>query len=351
MARVCATEGSMTATNSSLTPARWLYFKYHGLLRRVRRLTRHLKRDPLVATYDLMRSDNGAAPSVYQAGRFWADINRAFEDLIYRDALPRLRDGYFNRAFAAPEPGSRQVYRALLWLYYCHLRGRDEGVLLDRVSETSVGGTYDQEEIDGRRVSLDLLQSVDEVSAIREAWRRSGRKGNPRVIVDLGAGYGRLGHVSLRAFPESTYVVLDLPEALMCSSYWLDRAFPGDVVPYRESRSLQALPRELLERRRIWTLGAHQIECLGADSIDVFVNIYSFAEMRPEAISRYFDQIDRTTRGVLFLKQRRTENNQVDRVSVTEATYPIRPGWHEIYRRSNSLYPDFFEAAFDTSPC
>jgi putative sugar O-methyltransferase len=325
----------------------WAYFKYHGLLRRVRRISHRMKRDPLLRTFDLMRSDNQGAPAAYRAGKFWSTINRTLEDLVYQGAIPKLRDGYFNRCFAGPEPESRQVYHALLWLYYKHLVTRDER-FVRLVTETPVGGVRDHELIDGRAYSLDLLQSMDEALTIRDAWKTAGRSGAPRVIVELGAGYGRLGYACLHLFPESTYVALDLPEALLCSSYWLGNVFPGEAVPYGESRTLRCLSRRDLEMRRVWTLGAHQIEGLAAGCTDVFVNVYSFAEMPHGSIANYFRHIERITNGIVYLKQRRTEHNQADGVCVTEASYPVPPGWRQIFRRPSTLYEDFFEAGFCT---
>lgn len=341
-------------TLGALAGVRWcsrrLAEKYHGLRRRLRRVTRHLNRDPHLRIYYSMRKDNRAAAPVYRAGNFWESINRNFEDLLYQGALPHLRDGYFNRAFAGPEPESRQVYRALLWLYYNKLLHRDRYGFLETLLDPAVGGTADQEVIGGRPMTLDLLQSTDEAFGILEAWRSSGRLVQPRVLVELGAGYGRLGHVWLKLVPNCSYVVLDLPEALLCSSFWLDRVFPGAVVSYDESRMPGTLTRERLITKRIWTLGAHQIEQLAPGSVDVFVNIYSFAEMTPAAICNYFDHVERTTKGILYLKQRRRENNRPDGVCVTEETYPFRPDWRELFRRPSSLYEDFFEAAFDTAP-
>jgi hypothetical protein len=46
----------------------WAYYKYHGLLLRVRRFTCHMKRDPVIATYHLMRHDNATA-AAFRGGR------------------------------------------------------------------------------------------------------------------------------------------------------------------------------------------------------------------------------------------------------------------------------------------
>lgn len=301
-------------------------------------------------TYGQMLADNEAAAPIYQGGKFWQEINRQFSVLIWAGALQTLRDEYFNRRFAGADPNSRQVYRCLLWLYYNHLKALDRDGFLKRVAESPVGGTLDQETIDGREMSIDFLQSVDEAFRLREAWSAAGRPGEPRVIVELGAGYGRLAYVARKLFPECTYVILDLPGALICAQSWLSRALPGEVVPYEESRQVTRFTRELLQSRKVWTLGAHQFPLIEAGAIDAFVNIYSMQEMTPPIIEHYFAQIERTVTGVLFLKERNLERNVVDDVQVSHDTYPFRSHWKKLFWQPVAIYEDNFEAAFSLGP-
>jgi hypothetical protein len=147
-------------------------------------------------------------------------------------------------------------------------------------------------------------------------------------------------------FPNCTYVVCDLPEALACANSWLGRVLPGEVVPYERSRHLNSLDRSTLMSERCWLLGAHQIEAIAPGAIDGFINIYSFAEMPPAVIAHYFSQIDRITSGVFFTKQCRREENVEDNVVVTEESYPVREDWQPLFNRSTTLYEYFFEAAW-----
>jgi hypothetical protein len=302
--------------------------------------------DPDVGVYEEMVRDNQSAPSVYQPGAFWARINRDFSDLIWAGGLRDLRDQYFSRRFAAWDPRERIAYHCLLRLYRARLLEQDSDGFLARVSDPAEGGAGDQEVIEGRPVSLDFLQSVEEAFAIRDAWRQSGRDGYPSLIVELGAGYGRLGYVLRKMFPDATYVICDLPEALACAHSWLSRVLPGEVVPYARSRAQTKFDRQTLRSERCWILGAHQIESIADAAADAFVNIYSFAEMPPNVIEHYFSQIDRITNGVFYTKQRKREDNVEDKVVVSDDSYPLRPRWSELFRRTTTLYESFFEAAW-----
>lgn len=293
-----------------------------------------------------MRADNRVAATAYQAGKFWETINHEFADYLWAGALTNLRNEYFNRRFAGPDPCSRQVYCALLHLYFHQLLERDRSDFLKTAYEPSAGGTADQEMIDGRPMSLDFLQSVDEAFCLREAWALAGKSGEPAIIVELGAGYGRLAYVCRSLFPSCTYVILDLPEALICSSSWLSRVFPGEVVPYESARDIEAFTPDILGSGKIWTLGAHHIERIAAKSVDAFVNIYSFAEMPKASIDTYFRHIDRITSGIFFTKQRALETNLEDSVVISSDTYQIRDHWRRLFHRTSRLYGSFFEEAY-----
>lgn len=311
---------------------------------RVRRILRAGPDSDTLTEYDLMTSQNAAATVVYRAGRFWSDINADFRDLIWAGALRNLRNEYFNRRFSGPDPCSWQVYGSLLWIYRNRLLEMD-AEFVSGMSDPAAGGTADQLLIDGRPISLDLLQSIEEGLTIRAALRQIGADQGPKIIVELGAGYGRLANVCRHLWPDCTYVILDLPEALICSQTWLNQVFPGDVVNYSKSRDAE-LNRSRLLSRRIWCLGPNDIERIPDGACDVFANIYSFAEMPAEAIRNYYEQLQRITKGVFYTKQRRREDNLADAVVVAEGSYPKLDNARELMRRTSTLYEGMFEAAY-----
>jgi putative sugar O-methyltransferase len=298
--------------------------------------------------YEEMKQANRASGELYTAGEFWDRLNRQHANAIWGGGLENLRNEYFNRTFSGPEPESRQVYRALLFLYYKHVKQLDTEGFLETHSDPEVGGTTDQEVLFGRSCSLDFLQSVEEAYRIRDSWRQAGRSGVPRVIVELGAGYGRLAYVCRKMFPESSYVILDLPEALICSKSWLSRVLGSETVDYHQTKDAKQLGRSSLEGGKVFFLLPHKIEAIGNDAVDAFVNIYSFAEMPPPSIANYFRHLDRITNGILYTKQRQLELNEYDDVKVTEESYPVMPHWRPLFRSVSTLYDSFFEAAYAT---
>ena len=293
-----------------------------------------------------MKQDSRTAPPLYQAGRFWEQINNDFADLIYAGALQNLRNQYLNRRFASLDPWCRQAYRSLLWLYYQRLKAVDTERFLDTACEPSEGGVADQELIHAGAMSIDFLQAVDETYRVLAAWQMSGRSGKPRLIIELGAGYGRLAYVFRRIVPDCSYVILDLPEALSCSASWLGRVLAEEAVPYSESRLMTRFTREALLSRKLWTLAAYQIEQIDRKSADAFINVHSLAEMPKAVIDNYFAKIDSLTSGVFYSKQRSVERNAADNFVVTLDSYPVRTSWHLLFLETSSLYENCFETAY-----
>jgi SAM-dependent methyltransferase len=104
-------------------------------------------------------------------------------------------------------------------LTFSHLRNTDRLGLLDRLDEDGLFGavTFD---IDGKRMSRDLLDVVAELSFLEETLEISERHG---TVLDIGAGYGRLAYGLARAFPERLRVLCTdaVPEATFLSEYYL----------------------------------------------------------------------------------------------------------------------------------
>ena len=291
-----------------------------------------------VVTYRKMVTDNLNDSELYRAGKFWSRINSGHEQAILAGELKNLRSEYINRTFAGPDPQSRQCYRALLYLYLKHVRAIDLDGVLERAGQDPVeGGTLEQEVFDGKRLSLDFLQSVEEAILINNALKSTG-KPEPSTILELGAGYGRLAYVCKQVWPDSTYIILDLPEALICAQSWLSRVLPKATTPYGDG----------IEEGKIATCLPHAIESIPDGSVDVFANIYSLAEMPKASIQNYLRHASRITNGVVLSKNRRVEHNRDDG-EVNEVNVLIPKEWKEIERSTTTLYEDFTQITYSTN--
>lgn len=159
----------------------------------------------------------------------------------------------------------RSINAYALAAYYCLALGRAPrwAERLGRLDEDGLFGALVYE-IAGRRVSRDLLDSIAELDGID---RRLGiGAGGVQRVLDIGAGYGRLAHRAVCAFPEIEHFLCTdaVPESsFLCRRYLAARGI--------EDRA-EAVALDRIDAR------------LAEVAVDLAVNIHSFSECRPQAI-------------------------------------------------------------------
>lgn len=133
-------------------------------------------------------------------------------------------------------------------------------------------------------VSRDLLDSIVELDFLERHVPRLGQPG--AVVVDVGAGYGRLAHRAATVFPELDrwYCVDAVPESTYLSAHYL--AYRGVIAP---DGPAEVVALDQLDAR------------LGQVAIDLAVNVHSFSEMSLAAVAGWLQWL--VDRGVdrLFL--------------------------------------------------
>jgi putative sugar O-methyltransferase len=348
-----------------------------------------------------MEAEIAAAPEIYRPSLFWEDLSRHHLTLLGwggEDNFKRtVNQSYFNAVPASLlDPLVRGLARAWLrapslgpmaveiddpdcdprlWSSWCDghfiFRGRrrrwrylykllvgalwehglrtDRHGVLARMEEPELGNPIRIRRA-GRRISQDLVHSVRERNAIVDALAAGpapadapapAAAGRPR-IAELGAGYGRLGHVLL-ATTGCRYLVFDLPPALHVSQWYLSRLFPERrIFPFRPFRAFAEIAAELaLADVAFFT--ANQLALFPDRYFDAFVTISSLHEMRLDQIRHFLALMARTTRDVLYVKQYRCYENPLDRLRVTPADYALPAGWAVATRRVDPLDSRFFE--------
>jgi putative sugar O-methyltransferase len=326
-----------------------------GLTWTYRRLTGTSALGPLAASYARMLEDMARCPPRYAPSEHWRDVNRAFTRHLHVGGLDRFKSRFFGRRWAAYAPDHPRIYESFIWQYHSRLALEDDERLLERVAEPERGAN-DVMPVAGRLFSSDLLQSIDEYYAIcrglpaRERSERpsGGDLRRPRVVMELGAGYGRLAWLFLTVRPGTTYVIVDLPESLVVSQHYLTAELPHlRVARYEETRLLERVSRADLTGRDLWFFLPWQLDRLEDLSVDAFVNIYSLQEMTRENISAYLAAAGRLTRRRAYVKQHRTERNLADGIVVTSADYPVPSGWRMVAERTCRLWQHVFERTYD----
>jgi putative sugar O-methyltransferase len=235
------------------------------------------------------------------------------------------------------------IFVAALWEL---ARRADAQRLLERVQEPELGEPPSVIHR-GRLVTEDLAHSALELAAINEAG------GLPRagsLVVELGAGYGRLAWLLLATTPGLRYIVCDIPPALAIAQRYLTELFPDrPAFTFRAFQNPADIGDELASAELIFLL-PHQLAALPHLEADLFVNVSSLHEMRPDQIALWFELIDRHTRGRFYTKQWINSVNVFDGLVIARGDYPVPDGWHTLIDRDVLAPPDFFEAVYRARP-
>jgi hypothetical protein len=150
-------------------------------------------------------------------------------------------------------------------LAYYYLKTTDRLRLFERLAEDQAFGVDIFEVVEGRLVTRDLLDSVAELNFLERHLALS--RGMDVVVLDIGAGYGRLAYRSVAALPSiARYLCTDaVPvSTFICEHYLRYRGVDAraQVIPLHEIQST-----------------------LRGCRVDLAVNVHSFSECPLEAIA------------------------------------------------------------------
>ena len=297
------------------------------------------------AILDLMRQDNRASGSPFRATEIWDGVSRLFEDWFAWEGIADVQTQRMSQLFSGVSRHEPKLLAYACWLLYQHIKARDSFDLLSRIPATVSAESGLAFEFEGRRVSWELLISLDTLYAIAEVDDRVLT--GPAVVVDLGAGWGRMGYALLAANPRATYIVCDLPEALLVSSTYLPRLLNVPVQAYAQTRGMTHIDGREFAGQALFC-GAQDLEKLVDKSVDCLINIGSFQEMTRPQVDEYFSVLDRKVKGLFYTLQLWTADThhlQLGEISGYGA-YPFRPQWRQRYLRNVSWSNLFFETVY-----
>jgi putative sugar O-methyltransferase len=238
----------------------------------------------------------------------------------------------------AGQSGAYNLLTLLLWEY---AKQHDPHGLLNMLEEPRIGNPPEIIE-QNRIISEDLANSFLEYHTITQSIDPS----QLHTIWEVGAGYGRTAFVFLKLLPQIRYVIVDIPPALYVAERYLSTVFPKKrAFLFRPFSNYEEVKTEF-EQAEIAFLLPQQTLLLPDKMADLFINISSLHEMRPDQIEYYFGLIDRLTRQHLYIKQWKTSQVHYEGIKVCEADYPFRKHWKRIFQRECAVQTYFFEALY-----
>lgn len=294
------------------------------------------------ARYEQAVRDLAANDPVFRPAKQWRVINFLFRRMMRGFGLSDFK-ATFGRFLAAYEPDNPRYFTALHHVYWAALEKRDRFGLLKTIAEPELG-RGDTVTVAGRQVSIDLLQSIDELYRLVEVLDL--KQDDHVTFCEIGAGYGRLAHVVLTAMPNARFLIFDLPESLLLSQFYLTSLFPDSPALLYPDSATAPDAAERWKTARIAFGLPHQLQSVPRGSVDACINIYSFMEMSPEQVEVYFAAVEKIDPRIFFIKQHKHEVNVLERSLLTNKGYPVRPGWTVAHDGTSELYEDVFETAY-----
>lgn len=295
-----------------------------------------------------MKEDNRKSPLPYNATEIWTNLGNMFEDWFYWEGINNVEEQKMNGWFSSPSPRDAKLLRYSCWMLYQNVKSRDKYGLLDKVTAGSEIETGLSFEFEGKRISWDILISLDTLYAIAEVDNSIFT--DSVVVADIGAGWGRIGYVLMLANPKAKYVILDLPQVLLVSSVYLPKRLPNkSFLTYEESRSIKTFNKASFNNKDAAFLGTFDLDKFDDKSIDFVINVASFQEMTEEQVELYFNKIDQKLKGIFYTQQlwkSTTHLYNVGEISGYEK-FPFRPTWIKKSLKSATWSDLYFETTFE----
>jgi hypothetical protein len=267
----------------------------------------------------IMRKDNKAAGFPFTHGSWWKYVDSCF-DTHFRDyGIGDVESQIYNASFSTwPDSDSPAYIHFACHLLKSSIEARNDWILTRAPSSglaTASCPTHNGVVSWDQLMSCHTLIEIDShVPVLTE----------PMTVLDLGAGWGRIGHSLCQANPEARYIICDLPESLLIAYVYLHRLLPSICHPYGV----------LLDEPGIYFLGSQGIMLPPDKSIDVVVNIASFQEMPKEQVVRYLALIKQKAHWLYTLQR----GFDMPSVSLKE--------WTEVFRKNVAWYDTYEEALY-----
>tara|TARA_Y100001958_G_C21160119_1_gene494176 strand:- start:62 stop:1234 length:1173 start_codon:yes stop_codon:yes gene_type:complete len=153
------------------------------------------------------------------------------------------------------------------------------------------------------------------------------------IIIDLGAGYGKLGYYITKNLSNTTLVDIDIPETLCLASFYLSKCYPKKRNFFFGEGNIGS---ETFKNYDLIFLPSWEIEKISDDSIQLVVNKNSLGEMDPNAAENYLKHIHRISKYFFSMNHEFFKNKfNNNKTSLINSQFNKNKNFKELIR-----YPD-----------
>ncbi|RJQ38995.1 MAG: putative sugar O-methyltransferase [Dehalococcoidia bacterium] len=179
--------------------------------------------------------------------------------------------------------------------------------------------------VDGALVNLDTLKFYETLIAMNKAGLLDdfrNRSDERRVAIEIGAGWGGFAYQFKTIFPNTCYIIFDLPQTLLFSAVYLKALFPkaamliygdkpeGQLLDSYQSYDFTFLPDFFFNQMKL-------------NKVDLAINMISFQEMTTEQVTGYIRKLAELECQYLYShnRDRSKHNDQLTTVSSIMGEY------------------------------
>lgn len=174
-------------------------------------------------------------------------------------------------------------------------------------------------EIDGDLINIDTLKFYESLIALNRAGvlRKIGHARDRPVVVEIGGGWGGFAYQFKKTCPNSTYVIVDLPQTMIFSGVYLKTIFPSARVFIYGEDGHTLPPRDITEYDFVF-MPHYSVPSFSLPHIDLAINMVSFQEMTTDQVQGYVSWLFDNGCESLYShnRARSAHNNQLSDVSV-----------------------------------
>ena len=123
------------------------------------------------------------------------------------------------------------------------------------------------------------------------------------IFLDIGGGYGGLSRFLKHIYPNSTFIIVELPELNLLSNYFLKCSFPNKKIITDSELDLEN--EQKLKENDFILMCPSTLEKLKESSIDLTINTTSLGEMTDDMQNYYIENIERISKSFYSVNRAR----------------------------------------------
>lgn len=198
---------------------------------------------------------------------------------------------------------------------YAMLRSLDRSNLF--VPESPMLGGFGFK-VDNQLMNLDTLKFYETLIGMDKAgtldpFRKPGKR---PIAIEIGAGWGGFGYQFKTLFPNTCYVIVDLPHTMLISATYLSTLFPNARIYIYDPRTVADFCQRY-DQYDFAFLPHYSFDSVPLPTPALAVNMVSFQEMGSVQVRGYVDRLAQLGCENLYShnRDRSPHNNQLTRVS------------------------------------